>query len=86
VVDEVYPGPQDAVCSLMGWGFHIAHGDSQALADLGFVVVCIDGMGNPHRSKAFHNAHASTPAEMGDDTIPDQVSGIKDLGSAVSVD
>jgi dipeptidyl aminopeptidase/acylaminoacyl peptidase len=81
VVDEVYPGPQDAVCSLMGWGFHIAHGDSQSLADLGFVVLCIDGMGNPHRSKAFHNAHASTPAEMGDDTIPDQVSGIKDLAA-----
>ena len=51
------------------------------MAELGFVVVCIDGMGNPHRSKSFHDAHASSPAEMGDDTIPDQVSGIKDLAS-----
>ena len=81
VVDEVYPGPQDAVCSLMGWGFSAARGDNQALADLGFVTLCIDGMGNPHRSKSFHDAHASKPEEMGDDTIPDQVSGIKDLAA-----
>ena len=81
VVDEVYPGPQDAVCSLMGWGFSAARGDNQALAELGFVTLCIDGMGNPHRSKSFHNAHASKPEEMGDDTIPDQVSGIKELAA-----
>jgi dipeptidyl aminopeptidase/acylaminoacyl peptidase len=65
----------------MGWGFHVAHSDGQSLADLGFVVLCIDGMGNPHRSKSFHDAHASTPAEMGDDTIPDQIAGIKDLAT-----
>ena len=47
----------------------------QALADLGFMVVCIDGMGNPHRSKSFHDAHASSREDMGDDTIPDQVAG-----------
>ena len=39
------------------------------------------GWGIPHRSKSFHDAHASSPADMGDDTIPDQVSGIKDLAS-----
>ena len=79
VVDEVYPGPQGSLCQLVGRNFSSAKGDTQALADLGFVVVCIDGMGNPERSKSFHDAHASTPQEMGDDTIPDQVSGIKDL-------
>jgi dipeptidyl-peptidase 4 len=80
VVDYVYPGPQDGSCGgPAARSFAASHGDDQALADLGFVVVCIDGMGNPHRSKAFHDAHASTPEEMGDDTIPDQVSGIKDL-------
>jgi dipeptidyl-peptidase-4 len=80
VVDYVYPGPQDGSCGgPAARSFAASHGDNQALAELGFVVVCIDGMGNPHRSKAFHDAHASTPAEMGDDTIPDQVSGIKDL-------
>ncbi len=79
VVDLVYPGPQDAACGPRS--FRAAHGDLQALADLGFVTLCIDGMGNPHRSKSYHDAHASTPEEMGDDTIPDQVSGIKDLGA-----
>jgi len=81
VIDNVYPGPQGSLCQLMGRGFSAAKGDEQALADLGFVVVCIDGMGNPERSKEFHDAHASTPQEMGDDTIPDQVSGIKDLAA-----
>jgi dipeptidyl aminopeptidase/acylaminoacyl peptidase len=82
VIDYVYPGPQGGSCE--GQAFAPAHGDDQALADLGFVVVCINGQGNPQRSKAFHDAHASTPADMGDDTIPDQVSGIKDLASQFS--
>jgi len=81
VIDYVYPGPQDAACSLLGIGFEASRGDLQAMADLGFVVVCIDGMGNPHRSKKFHDTDASKPADMAIDTIPDQVSGIKDLGS-----
>jgi dipeptidyl-peptidase 4 len=82
VIDYVYPGPQDGSCSVSGsLGFEASRGDLQAMADLGFAVVCIDGMGNPHRSKSFHDAHASSPADMGDDTIPDQVSGIKDLAS-----
>jgi dipeptidyl aminopeptidase/acylaminoacyl peptidase len=82
VVDYVYPGPQDGSCSGFGPpGFEASRGDLQAMADLGFAVVCIDGMGNPHRSKSFHDAHASSPADMGDDTIPDQVSGIKDLAA-----
>jgi dipeptidyl-peptidase-4 len=79
VVDYVYPGPQGASCGSRS--FAPSHVDDQALADLGMVVVCIDGQGNPGRSKAFHDAHASTPAEMGDDTIPDQVAGIKDLAT-----
>ncbi|MDQ2925148.1 MAG: S9 family peptidase [Acidobacteriota bacterium] len=79
VVDLVYPGPQDGACGTRS--FRAAHGDLQALADLGFITLCIDGMGNPHRSKSFHDAHASKPEDMGDDTIPDQVSGIKDLAA-----
>ncbi len=82
MVDEVYPGPQDGSCSVSGPpSFKSSRGDNQALADLGFVVMCLDGMGNPHRSKSFHDAHASTPADMGDDTIPDQVAGIKELAA-----
>jgi len=81
IVDGVYPGPQGSECQLAGRSFLPAHGDDQALADLGFVVVCIDGMGNPGRTKSFHDAFASSPKDMGDDTIPDQVSGLKDLAT-----
>ncbi len=78
IVDYVYPGPQTGSCGSRS--FSASHGDDQALADLGFVVVCIDGMGTPLRSKSFHDfySHAET---MGDDTIPDQVAGIKDLAA-----
>ena len=79
VVDYVYPGPQDGGCGPRS--FSAAHVDHEAMADLGFIVVCIDGMGNPHRTKSFHDAHASKPEEMGDDTIPDQIAGIKELGA-----
>ncbi len=80
VVDYIYPGPQGSSCN-EDFSFHAARGDNQALADLGFVVLCIDGQGNNNRSKAFHDAHASKPEDMGDDTIPDQVAGIKDLAA-----
>ncbi|HEY4355355.1 MAG TPA: DPP IV N-terminal domain-containing protein [Acidobacteriaceae bacterium] len=79
VVDYVYPGPQTGSCR--GRSFQPSEGDNQALADLGFVVVCIDGMGTPWRSKSFHDAHASSPEVMGEATIPDQVAGIKELGA-----
>ncbi len=54
VVDYIYPGPQESSCGSRD--FHPATRDNQALADLGFVVVCIDGMGNPHRTNSFHDA------------------------------
>jgi dipeptidyl-peptidase-4 len=79
LVDYVYPGPFEGSCGSRE--FASSHGDDQALAELGFVVVCIDGQGNPGRSKKFHDAHASRPEDMGDDTIPDQVAGIRDLAS-----
>ena len=56
--------------------FSAARGDAQALAELGFVVVEIDGMGTPWRSKKFHDAYYG---DMGDNTLPDQVAGMKQL-------
>ena len=74
VINYVYPGPQIGSCGARD--FRAAHGDMQALAELGFVVVCIDGMGTPFRSKSFHEAYY---ADLGDNTIPDQIAGMKDL-------
>ena len=79
VVDYVYPGPFTGSCGSRS--FTSAHGDDQALADLGFVVMCLDGLGTPYRSKTFQDEDADTPAGLAQDTIPDQVAGIKELGS-----
>jgi dipeptidyl aminopeptidase/acylaminoacyl peptidase len=74
IVNNVYPGPQTGSCG--GRSFSASHRDMQSLAELGFVVVCIDGMGTPWRSKAFHEFYYGN---LGDNTIPDQVAGMKDL-------
>ena len=74
IVNHIYPGPQTG--SVGGRTFSPARGDAQALAELGFVVVEIDGMGTPWRSKKFHEAYFGN---MGDNTLADQVAGMKEL-------
>ncbi|MBS1858452.1 MAG: DPP IV N-terminal domain-containing protein [Acidobacteria bacterium] len=74
IVNHIYPGPQTG--SVGGRSFSAARGDCQALAELGFIVVEIDGMGTPWRSKKFHEAYYG---DMGDNTLPDQVAGMKEL-------
>jgi dipeptidyl-peptidase-4 len=76
IVNRVYPGPQTG--SVGSRSFSPARGDSQALAELGFVVVEIDGLGTPWRSKKFHEAYYGN---MADNTIPDQVAGMKQLAA-----
>jgi dipeptidyl-peptidase-4 len=76
IVNNVYPGPQTGSCGSRS--FTAAHHDLQSLAELGFVVVCIDGMGTPWRSKAFHEFYYGN---LGDNTIPDQVAGMKELAA-----
>jgi dipeptidyl aminopeptidase/acylaminoacyl peptidase len=76
IVNYIYPGPQ--VGSIRTRGFAPSHGDNQALAELGFIVVAIDGMGTPYRSKKFHDAYF---ADIGDNTLPDQVTGMKQLAA-----
>ncbi|KGI79026.1 S9 family peptidase [Oleiagrimonas soli] len=74
IIDYIYPGPQTG--SVRGRSFLASRGDNQALADLGFVVIALDGMGTPWRSKSFHTTWYG---DMGDNTLPDQVAGIKEL-------
>ena len=75
IVTYIYPGPQ--VGSVRSRSFMPAHGDHQALAELGFVVIAVDGMGTPLRSKAFQDAWYGN---MADNTLPDQVAALKQLG------
>lgn len=74
IIDYIYPGPQTG--SVRGRQFLPAYSDHQAMAELGFIVVAIDGMGTPWRSKSFHDTWYG---DMGDNTLPDQVAAIKQL-------
>jgi dipeptidyl-peptidase 4 len=75
VVNYIYPGPQGG--GVGSWSFAaIGSSDHQALAELGFIVVVIEGSCNPNRSKSFHDA---CYGNMGDNTLPDQISGLKQL-------
>src|SRR5579864_51628 len=79
IVNNIYPGPQGG--SVGYWGFAPSRGDTQALAELGFVVVQIEGMGNPLRSKKFHDFYYGN---LGDNTLPDQIAGMKELAKKYS--
>ena len=79
VVNYLYPGPQ--VGSIRGRHFRSARGDNQAIAELGFIVIEIDALGTPGRSKSFHEFYYQN---MGDSGIPDQVAAIKQLAKKYS--
>lgn len=76
IVNYIYPGPWGS--SVGSRSFAAARSDHQALAELGFVVVAIDGMGTEWRSKAFADAYYGN---MGDNTLPDQIAGMRELAT-----
>jgi dipeptidyl aminopeptidase/acylaminoacyl peptidase len=65
VVEMIYAGPQGAHVP-KGFGLHLA---AKQMAELGFIVVQIDGMGTSHRSKAFHDVCWKN---LGDAGFPDR--------------
>ncbi|MDO3695321.1 prolyl oligopeptidase family serine peptidase [Wenyingzhuangia sp. chi5] len=52
IIEYIYAGPHD---SFVPKDFHSYYWSMTSLAELGFVVVQIDGMGTSNRSKAFHD-------------------------------
>ena len=74
IVDYIYPGPQTG--SVRGRSFLPSRGDNQALAELDFIVVALDGIGTPWRSTNFHH---DWYRNVEDNTLPDQMAGIKEL-------
>jgi dipeptidyl aminopeptidase/acylaminoacyl peptidase len=74
VIANVYPGPQTG--SVGSRSFSAARGDARALAELGFIVIQLDAMGTPLRSKSFHSAYYGN---MGDNGLPDQIAGMREL-------
>jgi len=76
VINYLYPGPQSG--SVGSRSFSAARGDKRALAELGFIVVEVDAMGTPSRSKSFHDAYYGN---MGDNGLPDQMAMIRQLAA-----
>jgi dipeptidyl aminopeptidase/acylaminoacyl peptidase len=70
VIEHVYAGPQG---SFVPKAFAASY-QHQALAELGFVVVQIDGMGTSNRSKAFHDVCWKN---LGDAGFPDRIAWLK---------
>ena len=66
VVENIYAGPQD---SYVPKAFS-PYNPMQSLAELGFIVVQIDGMGTSNRSKAFHDVAWKN---LGDGGFPDRI-------------
>jgi dipeptidyl aminopeptidase/acylaminoacyl peptidase len=70
VIEQIYAGPQG---SFVPKGFRPFY-FPQALAELGFIVVQIDGMGTSNRSKAFHDVCCKN---LGDAGFPDRILWLK---------
>ena len=70
VIEQIYAGPQDFFVP-KAWS---RFGGQQALADLGFVVVQIDGMGTNWRSRAFHDVAFKNLKDAG---FPDRIAWMK---------
>jgi predicted peptidase len=74
VLNYIYPGPQSG--SVGNYNFSPIRRDFQAVSELGFIVVAVDAMGTPMRSKSFHDAYYGN---MGDNGLPDNITAIKQL-------
>jgi dipeptidyl aminopeptidase/acylaminoacyl peptidase len=60
-----------------GWDWK-GSGEDFALARLGFVVIQLDHLGTPHRSKAFHDNYYG---DFNDNGLPDHVTAIQQLAA-----
>jgi dipeptidyl aminopeptidase/acylaminoacyl peptidase len=72
IIEYIYAGPHDS---------HVpktftAYRNLQALAEMGFIVVQIDGMGTANRSRAFHDVCWKNIADGG---FPDRILWIREL-------
>ena len=78
VLDSIYPGPQ---ISRAPYSFSLAYSDpfgaAVSMAELGFVVVAIDGMGTPLRSKAFVDVSYEKIGEAGG--LEDHIAALRQL-------
>jgi len=80
VIDAIYPGPQiirtppsfNVMFNSWLW-------EPIAMAELGFIVVTIDGRGTPFRSKAFHDFSYENFKDAG--ALQDHIAGFRQLSA-----
>jgi dipeptidyl aminopeptidase/acylaminoacyl peptidase len=75
IISHIYPGPQ--VGSVGSWQFK-GGSEPHALAQLGFIVLQLDHLGTPLRSKAFHDNYYGF---FGDNGLPDHITAIQQLAA-----
>ncbi len=78
VIEQIYSGPQGFFVPKT---FSAYRNPAQAVAELGFIVVQIDGMGTAGRSKAFHD-HCYK--NLGDSGLPDHIAVLKQMAQKYS--
>ncbi|NLE35865.1 MAG: prolyl oligopeptidase family serine peptidase [Bacteroidales bacterium] len=71
VIENIYAGPHS---SFVPKSFRPTFGNMNSLAELGFIVVQIDGMGTSNRSKKFHDVAWKNIRDAG---FPDRISWMK---------
>lgn len=74
VIEYIYAGPQDAFVPK----YFMPYGEMMSMAQLGFIVVQMDGMGTANRSKAFHDVCWKNLADAG---FPDRILWMKALAA-----
>jgi dipeptidyl aminopeptidase/acylaminoacyl peptidase len=74
VIDQTYTGPHTFMFP-RNFVSAVAR-SNQALAELGFIVIAVDGLGTANRSKAFHNVSYKNMGK----NLTDHVLAIRDLG------
>ena len=70
VIENIYAGPQSAYTPKAWAAYHAM----QEMAELGFILVQMDGMGTSNRSKAFHDV---CWRNLGDAGFPDRIPWIR---------
>lgn len=79
VIDATYSGPQ-AVRTPKSFARGYRNGE-QPLAEVGFIVITVDGLGSALRSKEFHNFSYANLGDIGSD---DHIAAIKQLAQVRS--
>jgi dipeptidyl-peptidase 4 len=80
IIDVIYGGPQHIVTQKsFRAALFAVYSTPQALAELGFIVITIDGRGTPSRSKSFHDESYGNLHQAGN--LEDHMAGVRQLAA-----